>query len=81
MWLEQLSEQLSYKALEREVLTFWERERIFERSLEQRRQAPRFRFYEGPPTVNGKPGIHHVMSRTIKDVVCRYKAMCGYYVR
>ncbi|MEN3026468.1 MAG: isoleucine--tRNA ligase [Chlorobiota bacterium] len=81
MWLEQLGETLNLSALEHEVLAFWERERIFERSLEQRRQAPRFRFYEGPPTVNGKPGIHHVMSRTIKDVVCRYKTMCGYYVR
>jgi isoleucyl-tRNA synthetase len=80
-WLEPLPEQPEYPVLEREVLEFWERERIFERSLEQRRDAPRFRFYEGPPTVNGKPGIHHVMARTIKDMVCRYKTMCGYYVR
>lgn len=81
LWLYPLPEALSYPALEQEVLAFWERERIFERSLEQRRHAPRFRFYEGPPTVNGRPGIHHVMARTIKDVVCRYKTMCGFYVR
>ncbi len=81
LWLHPLPEELQYPALEEEVLAFWERERIFERSLEQRRHAPRFRFYEGPPTVNGRPGIHHVMARTIKDVVCRYKTMCGFYVR
>ena len=81
MWLAQLPEQPRYAALEEEVLEFWERERIFERSLQQRYHAPRFRFYEGPPTVNGKPGIHHVMARTIKDMVCRYKTMCGFYVR
>ncbi|GBD07060.1 Isoleucine--tRNA ligase [bacterium HR21] len=81
MWLEQLPEQPHYPELEQQVLQFWEQERIFERSLQQRQHAPRFRFYEGPPTVNGKPGIHHVMARTIKDMVCRYKTMCGYYVR
>ncbi len=81
MWLHPLPESVNYPALEQEVLAFWERERIFERSLQQRQHAPRFRFYEGPPTVNGKPGIHHVLARTIKDVVCRYKTMCGFYVR
>jgi isoleucyl-tRNA synthetase len=81
MRLETLPELPDYPKLEQEVLRFWEEQRIFERSLEQRQHAPRFRFYEGPPTVNGRPGIHHVMARTIKDTVCRYKTMCGYYVR
>ncbi len=76
-----LPEKLSYPQLEHEVLEFWENNKIFEKSLEQRRGQKNYTFYEGPPTVNGKPGIHHMMARTIKDTVCRYKTLQGYYVR
>ena len=76
-----LPEKLSYPLLEHKVLEFWEQNSIFERSLEIRKGSPIFAFYEGPPTVNGKPGIHHLMARTIKDTVCRFKTMQGYLVR
>ncbi len=66
--------------LETQVLKFWDDENIFQRSLEISKELPRFNFYEGPPTANGKPGVHHVISRTVKDIVCRYKAMTGHYV-
>jgi len=62
------------------TLRFWREEKIFARQLELRQDAPRFVFYEGPPTANGRPGIHHVLGRTIKDLVCRYQAMRGYLV-
>ncbi len=71
---------LTQPALEQEVLAFWERDNIFERCLEHRRQGPNFTFYEGPPTANGRPGIHHVLSRTIKDLFCRYKTLKGFRV-
>lgn len=77
----QLPDKLSYPDLEVDVLNFWETNHIFEQSLELRKDAPFFNFYEGPPTVNGKPGIHHLMARTLKDLICRYKTMNGYYVR
>ncbi len=67
-------------AVEQEVLARWQHERTFERSVETRADAPPFVFYEGPPTANGKPGIHHVMARTIKDIFCRYKTMRGFRV-
>lgn len=76
-----LAEKLSYPELEKEILKYWEEHKIFEKSLKLRENAPYFSFFEGPPTVNGKPGIHHMMARTIKDTVCRYKTMRGYYVR
>lgn len=66
-----------YSAVEAEVLASWNRNEIFRRSLEERPADRIFAFYEGPPTVNGKPGVHHVFSRTIKDVVCRYQTMQG----
>ncbi|MCX7880833.1 MAG: isoleucine--tRNA ligase [Ignavibacteria bacterium] len=78
---EQLPEKYNFAELERKILEFWEKSKIFEKSLENRKNAPYFSFYEGPPTVNGKPGLHHLMARTIKDTVCRYKTMQGYYVR
>lgn len=71
---------IDFPKVEKSVLEFWESHRIFERSLEQRASAPRFVFYEGPPTANGRPGIHHVISRSIKDLVCRYKTMQGFLV-
>ncbi len=67
-------------ALEREVLDCWREEHLFERTLEARRDAPRFVFFEGPPTANGQPGIHHVFSRTIKDLFCRHRHMRGFLV-
>jgi isoleucyl-tRNA synthetase len=66
--------------VERELLARWEEEDLFARALEARSGAPNFVFFEGPPTANGRPGIHHVFSRTIKDLFCRYRAMKGYRV-
>jgi isoleucyl-tRNA synthetase len=66
--------------VERELLARWEEEGLFARALEARSGAPNFVFFEGPPTANGRPGIHHVFSRTIKDLFCRYRAMKGYRV-
>src|SRR5690606_7125988 len=60
---------------------FWGREKIFEKSVSIREGAPTFTFYEGPPSANGTPGIHHVMARTIKDIFCRYKTLKGYQVK
>ncbi|MCS7189180.1 MAG: isoleucine--tRNA ligase [Bacteroidia bacterium] len=65
---------------ERQVLERWRKENTFQRTLTRRQKAPLFVFYEGPPSANGKPGIHHVFSRTLKDLVCRYQTMRGYYV-
>lgn len=66
--------------IEQEILSWWNEAQIFNKSLERRRNAPTFSFYEGPPTANGRPGIHHVMARTIKDTFCRYKTMKGFRV-
>ena len=73
-------DQLSLSGIDREVLELWKREDPFEASLKWREGAPRFIFYEGPPSANGMPGIHHVMARTIKDIICRYKTMEGFLV-
>ncbi|HET7023731.1 MAG TPA: isoleucine--tRNA ligase [Gemmatimonadales bacterium] len=64
-------------ASERELLDRWKAEGLFQRVQEQGKDSPGFVFFEGPPTANGKPGIHHVFSRTIKDLICRYQAMLG----
>src|SRR5580765_2939474 len=66
--------------LERELLEQWTQERLFEKTLATKAGAPVFVFFEGPPTANGRPGIHHVFARTIKDLFCRYRAMKGYRV-
>ena len=66
--------------LETELLARWTTERLFERSLEARAGATPWVFYEGPPTANGRPGIHHVFSRTLKDLFCRHRAMLGFHV-
>jgi len=76
----ELPSQLNYSDLEREVLLYWEANQIFEKSITSRPAEKPFVFYEGPPTANGKPGIHHVISRTIKDLACRLKTMQGYRV-
>ncbi len=74
-------EQLNLPAFEKEVLSTWEKESAFEKSIEVREGARPFVFYEGPPSANGLPGIHHVISRTLKDLVCRYKTMQGFQVK
>lgn len=76
-----LPDDLSYPSLEQGILEFWDQHGVFDRSIKEREGAPGFTFYEGPPTVNGKPGIHHVLARTIKDTICRYKTMRGFRVR
>ena len=72
--------QLNLPTLEQDVLKFWQDNKIFEKSISSRPQDKSFVFYEGPPSANGKPGIHHVMSRTIKDLFCRFKTLQGYRV-
>jgi isoleucyl-tRNA synthetase len=72
--------QVDLPALEHEVLDLWRRDDTFEKSLEQRDGAPRWTFFEGPPTANGRPGTHHVEARVFKDVFPRYKTMQGYLV-
>jgi isoleucyl-tRNA synthetase len=67
----------SIDALERQLLGAWKQERLFTRVMDATRYGPPFIFYEGPPTANGRPGIHHVFSRTLKDVICRYHTMLG----
>ncbi|MGC4020786.1 MAG: isoleucine--tRNA ligase [Cyclobacteriaceae bacterium] len=64
-----------------EVLDFWKREQIFEKSVTNRDGKKPFTFYEGPPSANGTPGIHHVMARTVKDIFCRYKTLQGFQVK
>ena len=71
---------LNLPAINKEILECWEREKTFEQSLETREGNPAYVFYEGPPSANGMPGIHHVMARAIKDIFCRYKTMQGFRV-
>lgn len=66
--------------INKEILDKWDKENVFQQSLDVRAGAPTFVFYEGPPSANGMPGIHHVMARSIKDIFCRYKTMKGYLV-
>ncbi len=73
--------QLNLPAIEQEILKKWNESQAFEKSVSLREGAPSFVFYEGPPSANGLPGIHHVISRTLKDLVCRYKTMRGFQVK
>ena len=73
--------ELNYAKLADEVLEFWKDEKIFEQSVSLREGSPSFTFYEGPPSANGTPGIHHVMARTVKDIFCRYKTLEGFQVK
>lgn len=77
----EVSSELNIAQREEKILEFWNKNKIFQESLQLRKDSPEFVFYEGPPTANGRPGIHHVMSRTVKDVVCRFKSMKGFLVR
>ncbi len=72
---------LNLPAIEQEILAKWEASQAFEKSITNRKGAQPFVFYEGPPSANGLPGIHHVISRTLKDLVCRYKTMKGFEVK
>ncbi|MEZ4771684.1 MAG: isoleucine--tRNA ligase [Bacteroidia bacterium] len=72
---------LSLPDVDKEILKLWEEEKTFEQSITSREGNPTFTFYEGPPSANGKPGIHHVIARTIKDLVCRYKTLKGFQVK
>ena len=73
--------QLNLPAIEQEILDQWQAGKAFEKSISLREGAQPFVFYEGPPSANGMPGIHHVISRTLKDLVCRYKTMKGFQVK
>lgn len=72
--------QLSYPKTEVEILGWWKENEIFKQSLKSREDGIPFTFFEGPPTANGKPGIHHVLARTVKDLFCRYKTLKGFRV-
>ncbi len=72
---------LNLSQINGEILQDWDKDDLFRRSIEEREGCPSFVFYEGPPSANGHPGIHHVMARTIKDVFCRYKTMQGFQVK
>ena len=76
----QLSDKINYHQLESGILKFWDEQKTFEKSVTSRQGKPAFTFFEGPPTANGKPGIHHVIARTLKDIVCRFKTMEGFQV-
>ena len=72
---------IDYAAVASEVLDYWKEHNIFEQSIEKREGNPTFTFYEGPPSANGTPGIHHVMARAVKDIFCRYKTLKGFQVK
>jgi len=74
-------QQLNLPSIEQEILAKWAEKQAFEKSVSLREGATPFVFYEGPPSANGMPGIHHVISRTLKDLVCRYKTMKGFQVK
>ncbi|MDD5570257.1 MAG: isoleucine--tRNA ligase [Bacteroidales bacterium] len=72
---------LNLPSIDKEILKFWEESSVFEKSVETRKGKREFVFYEGPPSANGLPGIHHVMARAIKDIFCRYRTLKGYLVK
>ena len=73
--------QLNLSEVNKEVLKAWDEKDVFTKSMTEREGCPSFVFYEGPPSANGMPGIHHVMARAIKDIFCRYKTMKGFQVK
>jgi isoleucyl-tRNA synthetase len=75
-----VSSRLDVPSMEEGVLNFWQREQIFKKTVEQRKGRPEYVFFEGPPTANGRPGVHHVLARAFKDMFPRYKIMRGYHV-
>ncbi|RYE52125.1 MAG: isoleucine--tRNA ligase, partial [Sphingobacteriales bacterium] len=72
--------QLELARIGEEILEFWKQESVFSKSISSRPESNPFNFYEGPPSANGMPGIHHVMARAIKDIFCRFKTLKGYRV-
>mgnify|MGYP000938064252 CR=1 FL=1 len=72
---------ISPAQIEQEIATYWQAENIFKKSISAREGKPTFVFYEGPPSANGMPGIHHVLARTIKDIFCRFKTLQGFQVK
>jgi isoleucyl-tRNA synthetase len=75
-----VNQKVSFPQLEQQLMATWKQERTFQKSLELRSGRPRFVFYEGPPTANGKPATHHILARSFKDLFGRYKTMRGFYV-
>ena len=71
---------IDFYELSKEIISFWEKNKIFSKSIESRSYKNVFSFYEGPPSANGQPGIHHVMARTVKDIFCRYKTLKNFRV-
>ncbi|MFC1954583.1 isoleucine--tRNA ligase [Chloroflexota bacterium] len=76
---EPVTSRVNFPQMEEELLKLWQEKKVFERSIEERKGGARFSLYEGPPTANARPGIHHVMARVFKDIIPRYKTMKGYY--
>ena len=72
--------EFDLSAINKEMLEKWDTLDVFQKSLSTRKGQPEFVFYEGPPSANGMPGIHHVIARSIKDIFCRYKTMKGFLV-
>jgi len=72
--------KLDAPAMEENILTMWQKQEVFKKTIEQREGKPEYVFYEGPPTANGRPGVHHVLARAFKDMFPRYKIMRGYHV-
>jgi isoleucyl-tRNA synthetase len=72
-----VSNRPDFNQLEKEIISFWQKNKVFKKSVEIRKDAEEFIFFEGPPTANGKPGVHHVLARTFKDLVCRFQTMNG----
>jgi isoleucyl-tRNA synthetase len=73
--------ELNLPKISTDVLQHWKKEKVFNKSVSLREGKPSFTFYEGPPSANGTPGIHHVMARTVKDIFCRYKTLQGFQVK
>jgi len=77
---QQKSDKIDFPKMEEKILKFWEKEKIFQKTLDKTKAGKHFVFFEGPPTANGKPGIHHVLARAYKDIICRFKTMQGFFV-
>ena len=75
-----VSSQVKFPHLEEEVLHYWKQNNSFKKSMQLREQNERYVFFEGPPTANGRPGLHHVLARAFKDLIPRYQTMKGKYV-
>ena len=75
---EPVSSRVNFPEMEKRIIAFWKEKRIFERSVEERDESNLYVLYEGPPTANASPGVHHVLSRVFKDVMPRYKTMKGF---